>query len=408
MNIRISNCIEYFDEWAKKCENSKYSKEIKNYILLIETYLNDDDLTSEEKAENIVETILEFNNKWFSEIFDYTNSELELILKYVKYVKSNLIIDITKDVENYKFKKDVYESQNVDESQLVMDKIVEFYDNDSIKNINVFQFNDFLMVKHDILWFTIGEYLIYYILDKGFGYVKINDDYEDIVDIIEKYFTNVNKEPTPDEKLTSLLYKSIDFSNFEEYSEIYSIVSNYDDNLTNSFTNEILFGENLSTILYKSSKLYIKGQCIVNKLYSLDNEKVDFELFPLNYPWNESFDDIMAKILFLFNEIYNSLSEIKNLDLNEIIDINTINEENKIIDNEGETKNLNELFLDFEKEVISLTNLFFNNDIEWNQIFKNKEFKELLELLKYSFNYDDELIKKYFETQNNIDYKIFN
>lgn len=283
MNIIISNFINYFTNWKLKCENSKYYDEFKSHINIIENTLNDINLSSEEKAEKIVEIILTFKNYWFTEIFDYNNHELELVLKYIKYIKytkGNLIIDL------------------------------------------------------------------------------LHND-------IEKYEANIK-----------------------------NIILN----------NEILDKENLKLILNFSTKIYIKGECIINKLYDLQNETIDSDLFPLNYPWNQSFDDIMGNILFLFNEINENL--IKN-NIYDIININEINDFNSNMLKESENKNLNELFIEFENESKLLTDNINILNKDWNLIFKNNEFKELFELLKYSFNYYDNSIIKYFETQNNIDYKKF-
>lgn len=179
------------------------------------------------------------------------------------------------------------------------------------------------------------------------------------------------------------------------------------------FNNDVVSENSLSKILSVSSRVYITGLNIVDKLYDLNNTEVDLELFPKDYPWNESFDDVVNQIIYYFNLTYSSLVDKFGQDskkLNQIILIDNINAINKESASTAENKNLNQLFSEFKQALKTLYIILNDNDNyenDWFKIYKNADFKQLLEVLKYSFNYNDIKIKKYLDTQSKIDYSKF-
>ena len=136
-------------------------------------------------------------------------------------------------------------------------------------------------------------------------------------------------------------------------------------------------------------------------------------MFPKDYPWNESFDDVVNQIIYYFNLTYSSLVDKFGQDskkLNQIILIDNINAINKESASTAENKNLNQLFSEFKQALKTLYIILNDNDNyenDWFKIYKNADFKQLLEVLKYSFNYNDIKIKKYLDTQSKIDYSKF-
>lgn len=121
---------------------------------------------------------------------------------------------------------------------------------------------------------------------------------------------------------------------------------------------------------------------------------------------NESFDDVVNQIIYYFNLTYSSLVDKFGQDskkLNQIILIDNINAINNESASTAENKNLNQLFSEFKQALKTLYIILNENDNyenDWFKIYKNADFKQLLEVLKYSFNYNDNKIKKYLDTQS--------
>lgn len=460
MKIIISNFIEHFYEWKNKIENQRnpYLTQILNDIKHV---LEDPNANHNNKAATLVNIIQNIPFEYIPFLFDYSTAELKMIsggdgnmLKheaisvslyndFIDDLANSEYLDSESDTEkvlltNYTYTEDDsdYQSsisqkslENINDSDNNIDVIMKILDENSLENISDTFVDDYYLDDSSdtkVIYMMVSIYLLYYIEYEGWGYKEYDKSWENIYEVVDNVFEN--EQPEVDLDFTQYLLSEIDFTNSNDYYELYAVVYEYDKNQNTNvsqkaletindenieFNNDVVSENSLSKILSVSSRVYITGLNIVDKLYDLNNTEVDLELFPKDYPWNESFDDVVNQIIYYFNLTYSSLVDKFGQDskkLNQIILIDNINAINKESASTAENKNLNQLFSEFKQALKTLYIILNDNDNyenDWFKIYKNADFKQLLEVLKYSFNYNDIKIKKYLDTQSKIDYSKF-
>lgn len=463
MKIIISNFIEHFYEWKNKIENQRnpYLTQILNDIKHV---LEDPNANHNNKAATLVNIIQNIPFEYIPFLFDYSTAELKMIsggdgtlLKdeaisvslyndFIGDLANSEYLDSESDTEkvlltNYTYTEDDsdYQSsisqktlENINDSDNNIDVIMKILDENSLENISdtfvdAYYHDANTEFDGNIIFMIVSSYILYYVEDEGWGYKEYNESWENIFEVVDNVFEN--EQPEVDLDFTQYLLSKIDFNNYDDYYKLYAVVYEYDKNQNTNvsqkaletindenieFNNDVVSENSLSKILSVSSRVYITGLNIVDKLYDLNNTEVDLELFPKDYPWNESFDDVVNQLIYYFNLTYSSLVDKFGQDskkLNQIILIDNINAINKESASTAENKNLNQLFSEFKQALkklyIIILNDNYNYENDWFKIYKNADFKQLLEVLKYSFNYNDIKIKKYLDTQSKIDYSKF-
>lgn len=287
-------------------------------------------------------------------------------------------------------------------------QILEILSSDSILDLNDRLVDEFTE-DNGVIYMMISNYLVYYVPNEGWGYFNYDKDYSNIDEVIQN---SILDEPTIDLAFTNELLGKIDFSNPEDYSDIYAVVDEYVTTMVDPsvidqtyITNNVLNKKQLIEIFELSSNIYAHGSVIVNFLYEKDNETHD--KFSVNYPWKESFDDIMNELLNDFNSTFQELSK-HNSDLVEsIVNIEEINNKVTLITDQDQNFSMNENLLNFDSTIKKLSSFLEMNNLtseSWNTIYVNEIFRELYTSLFFQFNYAEKNIKNYMVTQINTDY----
>lgn len=291
-------------------------------------------------------------------------------------------------------------------------KIIDNLEEDSIRDLDEKLVDEYTVDEDGVIFLMISDFLIFYVPQEGWGYLKYNQGYENIHEVIQKSIVGT---PAIDLDYTHELLGKIDFSDLDDYSELYAITDDYVNNMVDpSFldethiTNSILNQYQLSNIMKLSSEVYATGMVIVNYLYTEDGEKPETsEAFEKDYPWNDSFDDVMNEVIYYFNNTFNELNKHNGDMVSTIVNIDKINQNVEALILKGESETINDNFIDFDSAVMKYSAYMVQegfNEESWKQIYVNDEFKELFVSNLYKFNYTDKDIAKYFATQLSIDY----
>ena len=103
-NIKISNFIQYFEEFEKRILNGKISlNESTDFVKEVEQILINPEIFANVKTDVIINLISNLSDKSFDELFDYSTAESLMIRKFLnsEEVMDVLFQELYSDIVTY-------------------------------------------------------------------------------------------------------------------------------------------------------------------------------------------------------------------------------------------------------------------------------------------------------------------